>query len=1041
MPHARARGSVPPKGRILGAPIAPLTGALPPDDVIPKPPALPTIGFGALPKAGTTNPFAAFATKGAGAKAAAPLATAPKAAGPLAAAPLAAAPKAKAQPLAAASAPTASDGLDPTVLLVGAGEKFTPAFQAALARHRVFVEVANPDAVLEAVVTAAPDLVLLMGEAALDCGSDLLTKLAALPQNFSVPVVILEDATELDSKLRAFRSGATAIIPRSASVDATAEQVARLARQIPEQGTDTVGMLGEATLEDFVSALSKQLRSELVSVVGSEGQDGEAVRLVLGQGRPLAEFMDLFVRRVRRHVLLAEPLRYELDDRLGSGASGESARPRGEPLSITNLRVILADDDTPRADSVARELRTRGATVIVTDLDPSDARFERLRQVDPTVLMIGESHVHGAGHSLLRRMRQDTRLRWASQLVVRWEEVWSDRTGELGIQRFESTLAGLAEPEAALRGRADVKAPFDTRLETMGPARSLRALAACGHSLRVSVQNPRAEVTVDLSDGLIVGAAGRALGDHPKELEGANALAALLLLGSGRVHVEAVDQPATANVMAPVDVALNMADAEAPPIAPSIPVAGALSIHPPFQGAPLGELLRETVPPIPVPTVRIQPPAGPAPRVALLPAPEATPAQGTLVSVHPSPVVAASVSEPSPQALEAPSALPPPVEPAPAPAPAELRREPAGVPVAKPAPANAWQSLLARARSWYTAQNAQFHAKRLSFSTAGLLLALGILQGVGLVVVYAGARAFGGHPATEDARPVAAPAPKPAPVALATPTPSAAPAPPPVAAPLPREPDGSGRRVEDCKTLLAPNPPQDGYYPGASQEQSRLGRAAIVRGDLKEARRSYCRAVHWNPRNLDIVLQLAQVLLLERDGARALEYAERAAAIDPNPTRVQEVLGDAYARVGAYEDARRAWFAAASLDPTSDEATRLLLSREVRQADQALRQRNLVIAEKFFRRAAILEPASTSSMVGLSYVLTQLEDMQGAAFWARRAVRLAPRSAAARLALGDALHAAKDTRAAVVEWREASLLDPNNNEAVRRLRRAGAATR
>ena len=333
MPHARARGSVPPKGRVLGAPIAPLTGALLSGDVIPKPPALPTIGFGSLPKGGATNPFAAFATKAAAPKAAGPLAAAPKAqaqplaaaptakAQPLAAAPkaqaqpLAGAPTAKAQPLAAAPAASASDGLDPTVLLVGAGEKFTPAFQAALARHRVFVEVANPDAVLEAVVTAAPDLVLLMGEAALDCGSDLLTKLAALPQNFSVPVVILEDATELDSKLRAFRSGATAIIPRSASVDATAEQVARLARQIPEQGTDNVGMLGEATLDDFVSALSKQLRSELVSVVSPEGQEGEAVRLVLGQGRPLAEFMDLFVRRVRRHVLLAEPLRYELDDR------------------------------------------------------------------------------------------------------------------------------------------------------------------------------------------------------------------------------------------------------------------------------------------------------------------------------------------------------------------------------------------------------------------------------------------------------------------------------------------------------------------------------------------------------------------------------------------------------------------------------------------------------------------------------------------------------------------------------------------------------
>ena len=915
---------------------------------------------------------------------------------------------------------TQNEGLDPTVLLVGAGEKFTPAFQAALARHRVFVEIANPDAVLEAVVTAAPDLVLLMGEAALDCGSDLLTKLAALPRNFTVPVVILEDATELDSKLRAFRSGATAIIPRSASVDATAEQVAKLARQIPEQGTENFGMLGEATLEDFVSALSKQLRSELVSVVSPEGKEGEAIRLVLGRGRPLAEFMDLFVRRVRRHVLLAEPLHYELDERVAPAAMGETARPRAEAKSISNLRVILADDDTPRADSVAQELRTRGATVIVTDLDPTDARFERLRQVDPTVLMIGESHVHGAGRPLLRRMRQDTRLRWASQLVVRWEEVWSDRTGELGIQRFESTLAGLAEPEAALRNRADVKAAFDTRLELIGPARCLRALAACGHALRVSVQNPRAEITVDLSDGLVVGAEGRALGDDPKSLEGASALSALLLLGSGRVHVEAVDQPATANVMAPVDVALNMADAETPPITPSIPAAGALSIHPPFQGAPLAEtsLAQMAAALQPAATVPVHAAQAPSPRLAL-PPPEdfARP-----FSAETSQVESPFHVEPVTQARGTPN------EVLASPAATEAFEAPR-----ESVERTGWRRLLARFTAWYSDQNSKFHARRLSLSTAGLLLILAVVQGLTLVAIYAGVRAFGRSPPAAEQTPLKAPpraAPKPPPTE-ATPAATAA-------VPV-RQPDGSGRTVEDCKTLFANNPPQDGYYPGAAQEQQRLGRTAIVHGDLRAARSAYCRAVHWDPKNLEIALQLSQVFLLERDGPKAVEYAERAAAIDSTLPRVQEVLGDAYARVGAQEEARFAWFAAARLEPTSSEAGRLLVSREVRQADTALRRRNLVIAEKFFRRSAILEPTSLTSLIGLSYVLVQLDDPKAATFWARRAVKQSPRNASARLSLGDALHASNDTRAAIAEWREASLLDPANGEALKRLRRAGAS--
>ena len=53
-------------------------------------------------------------------------------------------------------------------------------------------------------------------------------------------------------------------------------------------------------------------------------------------------------------------------------------------------------------------------TVVVTDLDPSPTRLQTLRQADPTVFVIGEEHAHDAGYDLLRRLRRDARLRWAS---------------------------------------------------------------------------------------------------------------------------------------------------------------------------------------------------------------------------------------------------------------------------------------------------------------------------------------------------------------------------------------------------------------------------------------------------------------------------------------------------------------------------------------------------------------------------------------------------------------------------------------------------
>jgi DNA-binding response OmpR family regulator/Tfp pilus assembly protein PilF len=447
-----------------------------------------------------------------------------------------------------------------------------PALDAALARHRVFVEPTTIDAVVDSVLVAAPDLVLLLGEAAKDCGSEVLTRLNASPQSSVVPVVILDDNTALDARLRAFRHGATAVIQRSASVDAIAQQIASLAREIPDRGTSNLGVVGEATLEEFVRTLGNELRTGILTVKPAGRAEFEPIRLVLGSGKPLAEFVDDFVARVRKHVVHAEPLRYEFDERAGGTLQlldGEVAA--AEPEIIQNLRVALADDDTTRADAVAQELRAHGASVVVTDLVPSELRFHRVRQADPSVLLIGEEQLKGHGYDLVRRMREDIRLRWASLLVVRWDKVWSEEAQVPAAEKLAAPLAALSEPERTLLGRAADGTPFDTRLEIMGPARLLRTLARTSHPLRVSVQNPRACVSVDLSDGLVVGATASVSGQEARELQGPIALAAFLVLSSGRVHVERVTLAAEANVMATVEVALNVADAEPPPIVPSQP--------------------------------------------------------------------------------------------------------------------------------------------------------------------------------------------------------------------------------------------------------------------------------------------------------------------------------------------------------------------------------------------------------------------------------------------------------------------------------------
>src|SRR5690606_28337827 len=127
---------------------------------------------------------------------------------------------------------------------------------------------------------------------------------------------------------------------------------------------------------------------------------------------------------------------------------------------------------------------------------------------------------------------------------------------------------------------------FDTRLEITGPARCLRALTAAGSSIRVRVNNLRLLVELDIANNLVVGATATST-DGAERYEAATALAAFMQLSSGRVNVEPVQNPATANVMTTIDVALNMADAEPPPIAPSLPAEAGDAPAPSISPAPV----------------------------------------------------------------------------------------------------------------------------------------------------------------------------------------------------------------------------------------------------------------------------------------------------------------------------------------------------------------------------------------------------------------------------------------------------------------------
>jgi|GEM_PF-967342 Flp pilus assembly protein TadD/DNA-binding response OmpR family regulator len=838
--------------------------------------------------------------------------------------------------------------LEPTILLVGADSAFEPALRAALKRHRAYVETTSAETVAETVIATAPDLVLLVGPAARDGGSTVLGTLMSSPVCSVIPVAILDDNAALDMRLRAFRHGAAAVIAPTASIDAIAEQVANLAREIPERGGESLGVVGEATLSEFVGELSRELRSGILSVHTGQDGDDEAVRLVLGSGRPLAAFIDDFVRQVKAHVVHAEPLRYEFAEHAGGTvALLDALAPSDEPerVSVKGVRVALADDDTGRADTVAQELRARGVAVVVTDLAPTDLRFAKLRQIDPEVLLIGEAQLKGQGYELLRRMRRDTRLRWASLLVVRWDEIWSDALSVPALDRLETSLAALSEADRALQAWAETGESFDARLEITGPARCLRALTTSPRPLRMTVNNPRIAVSIDISDGLVVGAAAESRLDPSEHWDGAVALAAFLVLSSGRIHITPVNQPAVTNVMSTVDVALNMADCEPSPISPSMPAIATSSLRPP--------------PPEPLARISLRAPDEARERVR----------RAVFGSAR------TGVSPPAAIFLVALAAL---------------------------------QGLLVVAGLSLMLKPHRVASSAPSATTSASLSSALASKTEGKMPVVAPATSTIGGATPAAAR--------------ALPQPTASAASPAKSIPL----DETGVRAPSCESLLAGTAAHEGNYPGAAYGEMREANRALVHGDVDTAERSLCKAALWDKKNPAIPLSVAQLMLLRRDGASAVEWAKIGLEKAPTDLRAQGILGDGLARLGDYDGAKQAWLKSMSLEEASEAQIKSLSFTSVREAKASMAHRDFARAERFFRRAVVLDGDNAQASNGLANALLRLGDVSSAGRWANHAVSVAPRDPAARVILGDVLFQKGDRSAAEVEWREALQIDPTN---------------
>jgi len=489
----------------------------------------------------------------------------------------------------------------PTVLMVGQGEPMQTALGEALRRHGISVAASATAELEQAVRVYAPDMVVLIGDAAIRGGENVVRRMAENRATDVLPVAVVSNDAVLKDEARDFRSGAVAVVPRGAGADSIARQLAELADEVPRRPGFVTGALDESNLQELLDLVCDETKTGILSVRSPKGVlDG--IPFVIETERSSAHQTQQILDRLREAVADDEPLAYEFHETTGGRLSTlpSAAPPRNVDLkALSGSRVVVLDSNELRAEKLATVLSSRGVQIAAADF--STAVIPRIREVDPQVVVLDSSAVGGQGVEFVRAMRKDPQLRWASMLVVRWEDFWptSESDAEPDLPQLAGRLLPMIDQDAEQARRAENEVDFDTRLELIGPGRLLRALGSVPGVRRVSISGSRRSVDVDIADNSIVGAYATLDEGTKQTLQGIPALLALWGLNAGRVSVREQDLPSVANIMMPVDEALGVIshqlgfadgaagiEVNAATIPPHVPEAEEHATEPPESGAP-----------------------------------------------------------------------------------------------------------------------------------------------------------------------------------------------------------------------------------------------------------------------------------------------------------------------------------------------------------------------------------------------------------------------------------------------------------------------
>jgi DNA-binding response OmpR family regulator/Flp pilus assembly protein TadD len=452
----------------------------------------------------------------------------------------------------------------PTILMVGQGEPMQADLGEALRRHGISVAGCATAELEQAVRVYAPDLVVLVGDAAVRAGASVVRRMAGNRATDVLPVAVVSNDAVLKHDGQSFRNGAVAVVPRGSGADAIARRLTELAEEVPDRPGVVSGELNEHNLQDVVDLVSNDTKTGLLSIRSPKGAV-EGMPMVVETENPSAHNMELILDRLRDAIDHSEPLEYEFHETSGGRLSALPGPIEPAEVDLSGLRgarVVILDSDELRAEKLAQVLIQRGVQIAAADF--STAVIPRIREIDPQVVVLDSGAVGGQGLEFVRAIRRDPQLRWASMLVVRWEDFWPSSSSEASpdIAQLASRIYPLIEQDREIEQRVEDEVDFDTRLELVGPGRLLRALGSIAGVRHVAISGHKRNIQIDIADNSIVGAYATLNENGTHTLQGMPALMAAWGMTAGRVSVREQDLPSVANIMMPVDEALGVVSHE-----------------------------------------------------------------------------------------------------------------------------------------------------------------------------------------------------------------------------------------------------------------------------------------------------------------------------------------------------------------------------------------------------------------------------------------------------------------------------------------------